>query len=153
MRYVAFAESQLLAVYPTGGPVAGGTNLKLLGRGLLGGTAAALLVPARRCELCHEAARGGGDLTLTLTLALALALTLAPALALALTLAPTLTPTPTPTLTLTLTPTLTLSLTLTLTLTRREGVTTATLRRAAVAAAAPTGGVWTAAAATRWRRW
>ena len=61
VRFVAFAEAQLLAVYPTGGPVAGGTNLRLLGRGLLGGTAAAMLKPARRCELCHEAARGGDD--------------------------------------------------------------------------------------------
>ncbi len=61
VRFVAFAEAQLLAVYPTGGPVAGGTNLRLLGRGLLGGTAAALLAPARRCELCHEEARGGDD--------------------------------------------------------------------------------------------
>ena len=59
VRFVAFAEAQLLAVYPTGGPVAGGTQLRLLGRGLLGGTAAALLAPARRCELCHEEARGG----------------------------------------------------------------------------------------------
>lgn len=56
VTFLYFAAPQLLAAAPNGGPIGGGTRVTLLGRGLLGGAAAAALATARRCELCDGAA-------------------------------------------------------------------------------------------------
>jgi len=51
-----YASPHLLLAAPNGGPVAGGTRVALLGRGLLGGAFGSALSATRRCELCAHAA-------------------------------------------------------------------------------------------------